>query len=156
MKLTGENTAGANGVHHIPKLADGRIRQYSFQVIGGQRHHCCQDSRKRAHNHHRFSPIGHILKNRVSARQQVHARVNHRRGMNEGAYRGRRFHRIRQPGLKGKLSGFRRRGHQEAKRQQREDIGGNFTCRANESVDVGTPGVSKEHQRACQQPHTAC
>ena len=103
MELTGKDRAGANRIDHETQLADGRISQHAFDIVGGHRHDARQQRREQADHGHRGTPARNAFKSRVEAGQQIDACVDHRGGMDEGGHRCGCFHGIRQPGMQGHL-----------------------------------------------------
>ena len=57
--------------------------------------------------------VGRLLEERVHARDQVDARGDHRRGVDQGGDRRRALHRVREPGVERDLRGLRERADEQ-------------------------------------------
>ena len=138
-----------------PKLADGGIRQDSFDIVGSQRHDACQQRGEQPDHDHRGAPAWHACEGRVEAGQQVDACIDHRGGMDEGGHGRGRFHGIRQPGMQRHLRGFGGGCHQETKGHQAQDARRQGVRLGQEVADLVIAQIGVDQQRTCQQTDPA-
>ncbi len=115
--------ADAAGHHHEPKLTDRRVGQNALDVDlresdhGGKEGGHATDDR-----HHVHDGRGQHIQ-RCHADQEVHARIDHGRGVDQRGNRGRGFHRKREPDVEGNLRGLADRSHEQQQRNHGEDGG---------------------------------
>ena len=89
--------------HHQPQLADRRIGEDRLQIVAEQRDACAEYHRHQADRRDDAEPQIGSRQHRPQPREEEHPRLHHRRGMEIGADRGRRGHRVGQPEVEGKL-----------------------------------------------------
>ena len=87
----------SQGSEHVAKLADSRIGQYPFDVVLGQGDGAGKEGGEGTDEGHyrHLGSAGHSDEQREGASHQVDAGRDHRRGVDEGADRGRAFHGVR-------------------------------------------------------------
>ena len=97
VKDGGAVCADAAGHHHEPKLADRRVGQNALDVECSEGHHGGKEGGHAADDrHHVHDGRGQHIQRRHTD-QEVHARVDHGRGMDQRGDRGRGFHRKWEP-----------------------------------------------------------
>src|SRR5207247_5544692 len=70
----------------------------------------------------RFNPRGEWDQEDERPGRQVDARLDHRRGMDQGADRCRAFHRVREPGVYRELGGLADRATEQEERDEGEQL----------------------------------
>ena len=92
--------------HHISQLADRGIGHHPLYIVHHQAQGGGHKSGEPANQRHHGQGFPAFLKQGIETGDQKDAGRHHRSGMNQGAYRRRPFHRVRQPGMQGELPRF--------------------------------------------------
>ena len=117
-----ERVAGgpeAGGQHHVADLAHRRRGKRLLDVVLGAADDRAEQQRDRADDDHAELCVGRQVEHRAGPHDQVHARGDHGRGVDQRRHRGRALHRVAEPGLQRHLRGLAARGEQ----QQQPDRG---------------------------------
>ena len=104
MENRGNVAANAHGQEHETELADGGIGQHFLDVVlrGGNRGRK-QGGKRTDPCNQRHDPGVGCFQQRMYTYHQVHARGNHRCGVDEGGHRRGAFHRVGQPDVQWQL-----------------------------------------------------
>jgi len=116
--------ADAERGDHEPKLRNRRVREHALDVVlrdadrRGEERGECADNRDGGHRGSARFGGGNV--ERVRARDQIHTRGDHRRGVDQRADGRGTFHRIRQPDVQRKLRGLANRPAENQQRDHRD------------------------------------
>ena len=108
MKDAGSKCADAASQEHIAELADGGVGQDALDVVLQQAHRRRVDGGEGTDDGDDVQGQGRELIDGVVARDHIHARGDHRRGVDQRADRRRPLHRVGQPDVQGNLRGLAR------------------------------------------------
>ncbi len=103
----------ADGQEHVADLAHGRVGQHALDVGLDDGDGRCEQGRHGADDRHGVVGVGGDVVDGVHARDEVDARGDHGRGVDEGAHRGGAFHGVGEPGVEGDLGGLRDRADEK-------------------------------------------
>ena len=139
---------------HVADLRHRRVGDHAFEVGDHERDRGGDHQRGRAADRRHVGRRRRLLEQRVHARDQVHARGDHRGGVDQrGDGRG-ALHRVRQPGVQRQLRGLGERADQEqdARRHQRPLVDRERVVRAREHRAV-VQGVHAAEQQERAHDH---
>ena len=129
MEHRGRQRADAEREHHVAELADRRIGEDSLDLALRQGDARGEDRRKTSDPGDQIHEEGRRREDEVGARDEVDARDDHRRRMNERGDGRRAFHRVGQPDVQRELARFSNRPDEEEEardgqeyRAERQDL----------------------------------
>ena len=99
----GGECSHAQRQEHVSQLRDRGVGQHALDVVLHQADRGREDRRQRADDGDRLHRSRREHEQRVRARDHVHARGHHGRGVDECGDRRRAFHRVRQPDIQREL-----------------------------------------------------
>ena len=114
--------ANAEREEHVAELAHGRVRHHPFDVELHEGDRRREDRGDRSNDADDLKRWPGRLEEGHGSSDQVHARCDHRRGMDERRYRGRTLHRVRQPRVQRKLRRLTGRPEEEGDADESEGI----------------------------------
>ena len=109
--------ADAEREEHISQLADGREGEHALNVVGGEAHRGGEHGGESADQRDRIHRGLALLKEAEEARDEEHARRDHRRRVNQRTHRSRALHRVGQPRMEGELRGLARGAREQPNRR---------------------------------------
>ena len=148
--------AEAEQHHERAERGDGRVGEDLLEVGVPQCPHRPHDHRRTPHRGERPDPRARAAEDRVHPRQEVHARLHHRRRVQVGAHRRRGGHRVGQPEVEGHLGGLREGPDcDENEGGEVERVRLNLAGPVHEHRDLVRPTRHAEQQDADQQGEAA-
>ena len=139
-----------NPEHHVTKLGNRRVGQNALDVALLGRHESCRKAGDAAHPSNDFAGVGHNFENRKNAGQHVNSGRHHRRSVQKRGYRGRAFHRVRQPNVQRHLGGLANCAHENQYAGHSQKDGGDHEARylVNDLLENNAPRRKPEKQDA--------
>ena len=139
-----------NPEHHVTKLGNRRVGQNALDVALLGRHESCGKAGDAAHPSNDFAGVGHNFENRKNAGQHVNSGRHHRRSVQKRGYRGRAFHRVRQPNVQRHLGGLANCAHENQYASHSQKDGGDHEARhlVNDLLENNAPRRKPEKQDA--------
>ena len=116
------------GEEHVADLRHRRVGDDALDVDLDERDQPGEQERRCAEAGGKLLDVRRRLEDRSSAHEQVDARSDHRRCVNEGADRSRALHRVREPGLERELRRLRDRAAEQPERDEVDRPGAGLTA----------------------------
>src|SRR2546423_6900700 len=108
MKHSGFVRSNTHAENHVADLAHRRISEDPLDIPLADPKNRTAERRDRADDPYQLTRTRRRTPQRSTARDEIYARRNHRRGMDQRGNRGRSLHRVGKPGMQGDLRRFRR------------------------------------------------
>ena len=108
--------ANSDRQEHVPDLAHGRVGEHPLDVGLHDGDGGCEQRGDRADDRDGCVGVNGDVVDGVHAADEVDAGRDHRGRVDQGTYRSRSFHCVRQPGVQWKLRGFGDGAHQQQER----------------------------------------
>ena len=109
--------AGAD--EHVADLAHRRVRDHALDVPLDERDDTRDEEGRQPEERGEVLHVGRALEDRVRAADEVDARRDHRRGVDQGGDGRRALHRVGEPGVERDLRGLRDGASEQAEREER-------------------------------------
>ena len=111
----------ARADEHVADLAHRRVRDHALDVPLDERDDAREEQRREPEQRREMLNVGRGLEDGVRAADQVHARRDHRRGVDQGRDGSRPLHRVGKPGVERNLRGLGDRPSEQPERDERHD-----------------------------------
>ena len=145
--------AGAEDEHEEAELADGAVGEQQLEVVLAECSYAAEDHRREAEHQQHRAPSGHAGEGGRQERDEVDAGLDHRRGVQVRADRGRCRHGRREPEVEGEQGRLADGAHQEEL-----DTDGHGHARGRVGQDLGDaerPGGPADDDRAHEEHEAA-
>ena len=113
---------------HVAELADRGIGEHALEVVLRKRDQGRHQCREAADQRHHELRLGRRHEQRAEPGDHVHPAGDHRRGVNQRAYRGRAFHRVGKPDVQRELRALAAGPHEQEQADRHCQAGRTSRC----------------------------
>ena len=141
--------------HHVADLGHGRGGQRLLDVVLGATDDRAEEQRHRADDHHGGLRGGCGVEDRARAHDEVDARGDHGRGVDQGADGGGALHGVTEPGLQRHLGALAARTEQQQQADGGERAAGHGRHRGEHRAERHRADRVEQHHQGDGQTHVA-